>query len=489
MSDPGRPKPGPTLDPENWNELRALGHRMLDDMLDQMAQLRGQPVWTKLPDAVRASFNEALPKEATPLDAIYRDFQTRIQPYAAGNTHPRFMGWVQGGGTAIGALAEMLAAGMNANCGGRDHAAIEVERQIARWSAELFGFPDTASGIFVTGTSIANFIAVRVACTDTLGAASRRDSIAASGQKLTAYVSAAAHGCIGQAMELAGFGSDALRLIPTDDAHRIDLAALRAMIAQDRAAGAMPFFLVGNAGTVDTGAIDDLDALASLARDEKLWFHIDGALGGLAMLSSELRARFNGIARADSIAFDFHKFGQIPYDAGFILVRDSEKHRAAFATPAAYLRREARGLAGGSPWPCDFGPDLSRGFRALKTWFTLKAYGSERIGAEIARSCELARYLERRIADESRLELLSPASLNIVCFRYRGMDADKLNAEIVSELHERGIAAPSTTTIGGHLAIRACLINHRIQPEDIDALLDAVLALGAELGQHTFDHG
>jgi aromatic-L-amino-acid decarboxylase len=483
MSDSGRPKAGPTLDPENWSELRALGHRMLDDMLDKMATLREQPVWTKLPDEVRASFREALPVQATPLDAVYQDFQTRIQPYSAGNTHPRFMGWVQGGGTAIGALAEMLAAGMNANCGGRDHAAIEVERQIARWSAELFGFPETASGIFVTGTSIANFIAVTVARTAVLGTAARRDGIAASGQKLTAYVSTAAHGCIRQAMELAGFGSEALRLIPTDSTHRIDLAALRATLARDRAAGATPLFLVGNAGAVDTGAIDDLDALASLARDERLWFHIDGALGALAMLSPELRPRFKGIERADSIAFDFHKFGQIPYDAGFILVRDSKQHRAAFATPAAYLRREARGLAGGSPWPCDFGPDLSRGFRSLKTWFTLKAYGSERIGAEIARSCELARYLERRVAGESRLELLSPAALNIVSFRYRGTDPDRLNAAIVAELHERGIAAPSITTIGGHLAIRACLINHRIQPEDIDALLSGVLDLGQALDQ------
>ena len=481
MSDPGRPKAGPTLDPDNWSELRRLGHRMLDDMLDHMAQLRERPVWTQLPDEVRASFREALPTEATPLDAVYRDFLTRIEPYSAGNTHPRFMGWVQGAGTAIGALAEMLAAGMNANCGGRDHAAIEVERQIARWSAELFGFPETASGIFVTGTSIANFIALTVARTAQLGIASRRDGIAASGQKLTAYASAAAHGCICQAMELAGFGSEALHLIPTDAAHRIDLAALRTAIARDREAGAAPFFLVGNAGTVDTGAIDDLEALASLAREEKLWFHIDGALGALAMLSPDLRPSFKGLERADSVAFDFHKFGQIPYDAGFILVRDSEQHRAAFASPAAYLGREARGLAGGSPWPCDFGPDLSRGFRALKTWFTLKAYGGERIGAEIARSCELARYLERRITAEPRLELLAPAALNIVCFRYRAADADRLNAEIVAGLHERGIAAPSTTTINGRVAIRACLINHRIQPEDIDALLAGVLSLGQTL--------
>ncbi|HEV8015142.1 MAG TPA: pyridoxal-dependent decarboxylase [Stellaceae bacterium] len=482
MSDAGRPKPGPTLDPEDWRELRALGHRMLDDMLDDMAQLRERPVWEPVPEEVRSSFREELPTAPTALDAVYREFQERIRPYSSGNTHPRFMGWVQGAGTAIGALAEMLAAGMNANCGGRDHVAIEVERQIAYWTREIFGFPETATGIFVTGTSIANFMALTVARTARLGAASRRDGIAASGQRLTAYVSAAAHGCIRQAMELAGFGTAALRLIPTDEAHRIDLAALRAAIAADRAAGAMPFFLVGNAGTVDIGAIDDLAALAALAREERLWFHIDGALGALAMLSPQLKPLFAGIERADSVAFDFHKWGQIPYDAGFILVRDGEAHRAAFAAPAAYLRREARGLAGGSPWPCDFGPDLSRGFRALKTWFTFKAYGTDRIGAEIARSCALARYLAACVAAEPRLELLAPVALNIVCFRFRAADPDRINAGIVAELHEGGIAAPSTTMIGGRLAIRACLINHRTQPADIDALLAAVLDLGGRAG-------
>jgi aromatic-L-amino-acid decarboxylase len=454
---------------------------MLDDMIDALAGLRDAPVWRPMPDALRASFREALPRAPIPLDAVYRDFQTRIQPYPAGNAHPRFMGWVQGGGTAVGMLAEMLAAAMNSNCGGRDHAALEVERQITEWSRQLFDFPATASGIFVTGTSIANFIAVIVARTACLGVGSRRDGIAASGQKLTAYVSTAAHGCIRQAMELAGFGSAALRTIATDEAQRIDLAALKSAIAADRAAGMTPFMLVGNAGSVDIGAIDDLAALATVARDETLWFHIDGALGALAMLSPELKPRFAGIEQADSIAFDFHKWGQVPYDAGFILMRDGEQHRAAFASPASYLRREARGLAGGSPWPCDFGPDLSRGFRALKTWFTLKTYGADRIGAEIARSCGLARYLETRVRAEPKLELLAPVALNIVCFRYRGSNPDALNTAIVAELHERGIAAPSTTTVDGKLAIRACFINHRTQPGDVDALVEAVLAQGQAL--------
>jgi aromatic-L-amino-acid/L-tryptophan decarboxylase len=477
-----KPEDGSTLDPADWSALRAEGHRMLDDMLDYLEHLRDRPVWEAMSAEIRNSFREDLPQRGAALGDIYRDFTRRILPYSSGNAHPAFMGWVQGAGTPVGMLAEMLAAGLNANCGGRDHAAIEVERQIAHWAAQIFEFPAGASGIFTTGTSIANFVALVVARTALLGAQTRRDGIAATGRPARAYVSAAAHGCVRQAMELAGFGSDALRLVPTDAAHRIDLGALRRAIATDRASGATPFFLIGNAGTVDTGAIDDLDALADLARDEGLWFHIDAALGGLAVLAPSLKPRFEGIARADSIAFDFHKWGQVPYDAGFILVRDGERHRAAFASPAAYLRREARGLAGGSPWPCDFGPDLSRGFRALKTWFTLKVYGAERLGAEIARSCALAEYLKTRVEAEERLELMAPVALNIVCFRYRGPDPDRLNAAIVAELQERGIAAPSTTLVNGALAIRACLINHRTQPRDIDTMIDGVLALGRRLG-------
>ncbi len=481
MSGEKRPQYGPTLDPTDWSEFRAQGHRMLDDMIDYLAHLREQPVWRPMPAAIRASFHEDVPEAPGDLAAVYQEFAHRVLPYSSGNAHPAFMGWVQGGGNAVGMLAEMLAATLNANCGGRDHAAIEVERQIARWAREIFAFPETASGIFTTGASLANFIALIVARTARLGVECRREGLGTVGPTLRAYVSAAAHGCVRQAAELAGLGSEALRLIPTDAAHRIDLAALRDRIAADRRAGLTPFFLIGNAGTVDVGAIDDLAALAALARAERLWFHVDGALGALATLSPELKPRFKGIEQADSIAFDFHKWGQVPYDAGFVLVRDGELHRAAFASPAAYLRREARGLAGGSPWPCDFGPDLSRGFRALKTWFTLKVYGTAWLGAEIARSCALARTLEQRILAEPRLELMAPAALNIVCFRYRAADSDRLNGEIVAELQEQGIAAPSTTVIDGKLAIRVCLINHRTEQRDIDAMFAAVLRRGAAL--------
>jgi glutamate/tyrosine decarboxylase-like PLP-dependent enzyme len=468
-----------TLDPDNWDGVRALGHRMLDDMFDHLAHVREHPVWQPIPQEVRSRFRAGLPRAPSKLDDVYREFSDYVAPYAAGNIHPGFMGWVHGGGTAVGMLAEMLAAGLNANLGGRDHMPIEVERQVLEWVRRMFGFPETASGLFVTGTSMANLMAVLVARTTRLGQEVRQSGIGARGALLTAYTSKAAHGCIAQAMDLAGFGRDALRCIPVDRSHRIDVDALREQIARDRLGGLEPFLVVGSAGTVDIGAIDDLRSLSTVCADEKLWFHVDGAYGALGMLAPEIAPQLAGIERADSVGFDFHKWGQVPYDAGFLIVRDGERHRDAFASPAAYLRRETRGLAAGPHWPCDFGPDLSRGFRALKTWFTLKTYGTDKLGAMIARTCALAGYLEARIAAEPRLELLAPVQLNIVCFRYRAADADRVNANIVAAVHESGRAAPSTTTLNGQLAIRAAIVNHRTDMCDIDRLIDAVLTFGA----------
>ncbi|MGC2813203.1 MAG: aspartate aminotransferase family protein [Bradyrhizobium sp.] len=473
-------EPGQTLDPKNWDELRALGHRMLDDMLDYAANIRDRPVWSPIPEHVRSQFRADLPRQPTGLDEVYREFTDFIVPHATGNVHPGFMGWVHGGGTAVGMLAEMLAAGLNANLGGRDHIPIEVERQVVEWVRAMFGLPDQASGLFVTGTSMANLIAVLVARTAALGRCVRQRGIGDQGALLTAYTSTAAHGCISKAMDLAGFGSDALRCIEVDRLHRIDVAALRARIASDRRAGRRPFLVVGSVGTVDIGAIDDLEALSALCRQEGLWFHVDGAYGALGILSPAIASRLAGIENADSIALDFHKWGQVPYDAGFLIVRDGGQHRDAFAAPAAYLRRETRGLAAGSVWPCDLGPDLSRGFRALKTWFTLKTYGTEQLGAIIARSCALAEYLETRILAEPRLELLAPVQLNIVCFRYRAADADEVNRNIVVDIQESGIAAPSTTVLDGRLAIRAAIVNHRTDVCDLDALISAVLEFGAQ---------
>jgi glutamate/tyrosine decarboxylase-like PLP-dependent enzyme len=279
-------------------------------------------------------------------------------------------------------------------------------------------------------------------------------------------------------MEISGLGAAALRVIDFDADQRIDLAALRAAIAQDRSAGRTPFLIIGNAGTVDVGAIDDLTALADIAQAHGAAFHVDGAYGALGVLSDQVAPRLVGMERADTIAFDFHKWGQAPYDAGFLIARDGARLRETFATPAAYLQREHRGLAGGDFWPCDYGPDLSRGFRALKTWFTLRVCGLDAIGAAISRSCELARALQARIEAEAELELLAPAQLNIVCFRYRCADADRVNRAVVADLQEAGRVAPSLTEINGETAIRAALFNHRTEPEDLDALVAGVLRFG-----------
>jgi aromatic-L-amino-acid decarboxylase len=471
-------KANETLDPEDWGSFRKQAHRMLDDMVDYIENIRERPVWQPIPEEVRARLRSAVPRQPADLGAVHEEFMRDVLPYAAGNVHPAFMGWVHGGGTPVGMMAEMLAAGLNANLGGREQAPLEVERQLVQWTREIFGFPESATGLFVTGTSIANLIAVIIARDVALGFDVRRRGISSETTQLTAYASTAVHGCIGKAMDLSGVGSDALRPIPTDNRHRIDLGELQKTIQTDRQAGFTPFLVVGTAGTVDTGAIDDLAGIADLCRRENIWFHVDGACGALAMLAPDLAPRLDGIERADSLAFDFHKWGQVPYDAGYILVRDGVLHRNAFASPAAYLKRVERGLAAGSPWPCDFGPDLSRGFRALKTWFTLKVYGTDALGAMISRTCELAHYLEHRITEAPELELMAPVELNIVCFRYRAKESDRVNQQIVIELQESGIVAPSTTSIGGRLAIRAAIVNHRTGRAEIDALVDSTLSLG-----------
>ena len=473
-----------SLDPNDWPAFRQQSHRMLDDMLDYIEHIRERPVWQTPPDEVRARFHSPLPRKEADLAAAHQQFMQDILPYAAGNAHPGFMGWVQGGGTPVGMAAEILAAGLNANLGGRNQIPVEVERQIVRWMRELFQFPETASGIFVTGTSMANMMSVLVAKTEALGHAIRQTGLLADGRQCVAYTSAAAHGCIAQAMDLTGLGLASLRRIPVNAHHQMDLVALTNAIAADRAAGLLPFFIAGTAGTVDTGAIDDLAGIAQIAQTENIWFHVDGAYAALGMMSPDIAPLLDGIQLADSIAFDFHKWGQVQYDAGFLLVRDARLHMDAFAAPVAYLRRETRGLAGGSPWPCDFGPDLSRGFRALKTWFTLTVFGTDKIGQSIAHTCHLARYLASQISAHTELELLAPVTLNIVCFRYRPANLtseeqlDVLNREIVADLHESGIAAPSTTTLQNKTVIRAAIVNHRTMQQDIDALIAAVLHYG-----------
>ena len=468
------------LDPTDWTGFRRQSHQMLDDILDYVADIDQRPVWQPAPPEVRAEFQTSLPREPISLADAHAKFMQLILPYSVGNAHPGFMGWVHGGGTVVGMLAEMLAAGVNANLGGRNHIPIAVEQQVVRWMRDLFGFPEHASGLLVTGSSLANFIALLVARHQADGEIRARGLLNRS-KMMTACASAGTHGCLARAMDMAGLGAEQLRRIPVDDHFRIDMKALEQAIETDRREGNMPFCVIGNAGTVDVGAIDPLREIAALCRRERLWFHIDGAFGALAMMSPALAPRFEGIEQADSLALDFHKWAQVQYDAGFVLVRDRDVHRAAFAAPAAYLSRESRGLAAGSTWPCDFGPDLSRSFKALKVWFTLQIYGDQQLGRMMEHTCELANELAKQIREYDELELLAPVALNIVCFRYRGPESDRLNSEIVIALQESGRAAPSTTRINGDVAIRAAIFNHRTTTKQLERLIEGVLAHGRRL--------
>jgi glutamate/tyrosine decarboxylase-like PLP-dependent enzyme len=456
---------------------------MLDDMVDFLRDVRARPAWRAPTPEARARLSAPLPTGPTPLAAVYDDFREAILPFATGNVHPAFFGWVHGTGTPTGMLAEMLAAGMNANVGGREHAAVYVERQVIGWCKELFGFPAGASGVLVTGTSVANLVAVVVARTARLGVEVRAHGLR-GGPQLVAYASRAVHGCVAKAMEIAGIGSDALRLVPLDAARRMDLGALGRAIADDRRAGATPFLVVGTAGTVEAGAVDDLAGIAAIAAAEGLWFHVDGAFGALARMSPELAPRLAGIERADSLAFDFHKWAHVPYDAGCVLVRDGALHRAAFVTEPAYLARLPRGTAAGAPWFADYGVDLSRGFRALKVWLTWREHGTEALGAAMAKNCRQAEALAAAIDGCADLERLAPVGLNIVCFRGRGEGLDeaaldRINEDVVADTQESGVAVPSTVRLDGRLAIRVNLTNHRTTMADLVRMLAFVRARGA----------
>ncbi len=465
------------LDPEDWEGFRKEAHAMLDAALDRMQGACDGRVWTPLPEDAKAGLQEALPRQGRGVAAM-REGCEALLDYGVGNTHPRFFGWVHGSGTPGNIIAEIAAAAMNANLGGRDHGAIYVERQVVEWCRALMGFPESASGLVVSGTSMATLIALKAVRDRALGIETRRAGCGAA--RLVGYCSSETHACVARAFDILGLGSDALRLIPVDAAVRMQPEALREAIAKDRADGAQPFLIVGTAGAVNVGAIDPLDTLAEIAAAEGLWLHVDGAFGAIGMASTKIKPQLCGLERADSLAFDFHKWMHVNYDAGCVLIRSEEDHRRAFAARPDYLAGAPRGLAAGDRWPVDYGPELSRGFRALKVWASFVEHGVDRFGALVERNCTQAAYLGHRVEAAPEMELLAPVALNIVCFRVLrdGADAaalDALNAEIVLRLQEAGIAAPSTTRIGGKLAIRVNITNHRTSERDLDILFDAVM--------------
>lgn len=478
-----------SLDPRDWSEMRTLGVRMVGDMFDYLQTVRERAPWRPVPVDTKSRIAEPVPRAPTPLEAVYESFRRDILPYPTGNIHPRFWGWVMGTGTPTGMLAEMLASGMNAHVAGYDQAASLIEKQVLAWCSELMGFPQSSSALLVSGGTAANLNALLAARAGKAGFDIREAGIAA-GPPMTIYASTQTHSWIQRAVETMGMGRRAVHQIEVDAAYRIDIPACRRAIKADLAAGQHPIAIVGNAGTVNTGAVDDLLGLRALADEFNLWFHVDGAFGALAALSNEPEL-VRGQETADSLAFDLHKWGYMPYDVGVVLTRAPEAQTAAFGPQKsngapAYLGSAQAGIATQATYFADRGLELSRGFRALKVWMSFKEQGSDAIGAAISENIAQARYLGTLVDAAPDLERLAPVSLNIVCFRFSrpGLtpeNLNRLNQAILVQLQVRGIAVPSQTILGGAFAIRVCITNHRSERADFDALVEAVAALGHEL--------
>lgn len=472
-----------TLDPmttHEWGELRALAHRMIDDAFAHLETRREQPVWQCPPEDTRQAIEgEGVPRAPQGATAAYTDFIENVLPYAIGNTHPRFWGWVMGGGTPVGMMAEMLAATVNPNVGGFDDSATLIEKQVVRWMAELMGMPLEASGLLTGGGSTANLIGLTVARYAKAGFDVRAEGMR-GGEELRVYCSSEVHSWLKKATELMGMGRVALRAVSVDAGFRMRVDELRQAVAQDRAAGVRPICVVGTAGTVNTGATDDLDAIADLCEAEKMWFHVDGAFGALAYWSKLLRPQLRGMERADSLAFDLHKWGYMPYGIGCVLIRDPEMHRAAFATGANYLTAMERGPAAGGLYFSDRNFELSRGFKASKAWMSLKVYGVDALTEVIEQNVDQAKYLGQLVRQSRVLELSADVPLNVVCFRYRGA-SDEQCKEILMRLQESGLAVPSSTVLGGRFAIRVAISNHRSRREDFELLVKTVEKIGAEV--------
>ena len=482
--------PPPALDPERF---RRLGHTLVDLVTDYLAGLPARPVFRPMRSAERATLlQEALGEAGVSPEAIVERFSTAVLPHAMGNGHPRFFGWVNSAPAPIGVLADFLAAAMDPSCAGGDHAAIYVERAAIRWLMELIGFPtDGSMGLLTSGGSEANLLvlaAARQRAADRDGWSVRREGLQRSRPPLVLYASEQGHSCIQKAAELMGLGAEAVRGVPVDARFRMDVPRLRASIAADRAAGLRPFCVAASAGTVGTGAIDPLDAIADVCAAEGLWLHVDGAYGALGAARADLRPRYTGLARADSVALDPHKWLGVPTDCGAALVRDGRLLRETFSLVPGYLRTEPDRGFGGLPWFSEYGVQQTRGFRALKLWMTLQHLGRAGVSELVGRHAALAERLAGLVDAAPDLERLAPVELSIVCFRYapvrlRGADErlDALNKRVMEEIQAGGAAFLTQTTLAGRFALRACVLHYATTEADVAALVDAVTGTGARL--------
>jgi aromatic-L-amino-acid decarboxylase len=467
-------------------EFRRAGHALVDAVVDQLAALPGRPVWQPLPDDLRAKLLALpLPVGSTALGGLVETMAREVMPYAMGNGHPAFFGWVNPPPSLAGVLASLTAAAMNPSVVSGDHADVPLERTVVRWLAELVGYPhEPGRGLLVSGASAATIVCLAGARGRAAAGADRdvrRDGLA-GGPPLLCYVPSEAHSCVQRAIELLGLGSGSIRPVPLSGG-RLDRDALRAAIAADRAAGGVPALLVGSAGTVNTGAIDPLEALADVAAAEGLWFHVDGAYGAFGVVDPAIAARYRGMERADSLTLDPHKWLGVPVDAGCALVRRADDLRAAFSIVPPYLRQDAGAEVGTF---AEYGLEQTRPFRALKTWATIAARGSDGIRDQVVRANALARELAALIERESSLDLAADPETSIVAFRARppGCPLDRLeaiNRALPEAVQVRGRAFVTGTVYEGRETVRACILHPGTTEADLATLVAEIVAAADEL--------
>jgi aromatic-L-amino-acid/L-tryptophan decarboxylase len=470
------------------DEVRRLGRLAADAVAEHREKLSERPVFGKI-GADASLFDGPPPEEGRPFEDVLDFVREHVLPYPFGNSHPRFFGFINATADPVGSTADYLAAAMNPNCWGGDHAAVHVENQVIRWLAALLGLPPGAEGILVSGGSMANFTALAAARRAMTPGNVREDGLSGEGRpRLVVYASDQVHHCVDKAVDLLGMGTRNLRKIETDERFRVRMDLLERSIVEDRRAGLSPVIVVGTAGTVNTGAIDPLDALAELCRRESLWFHVDGAYGAMAVLSRELAPLFAGLERADSIAADPHKWLYVPYEAGATLVREPGRLAATFRKFPEYLASDPESPFPGPAWFAERGVELSRGFKALKVWMGIQVHGTRAYAKAIENDVALARFLSDEVDRRSDFERMADPVLSIANFRYRPAgaelsegDLDRLNRRIINRLVGAGSFFLAPTILKGRTAMRACIVNFRTTKEDLTFLLDEAARVGEEI--------
>lgn len=474
-------------------EFRRLGHELIDRTADSLAHIGDGPVYQRVPDATRESLlGLEMPESGKAPAEVFDFFRESVQPYPLGNGHPKFFGWVNSPPSHAGVLAALLEAALNTSAAGGDQAAIYLERAVTRWLMQLTGFPEQGSfGLLVSGTSMATLTALAAArfrAAKHLGFDVRKVGLQQPHSRMVVYATAEAHSCITKSVEMLGLGSNAICKVRTDASHRMDASALRAQIVADKAEGLAPFCVVASAGTVNTGAIDPLNAIADVCAEHDLWMHVDGAYGAFGILDASKRELYRGLERVDSLALDPHKWLSVPIECGCMLARDAQALRDAFSLVPPYLRNDPGKGVGGLPWYSEYGFQQTRGFRALRVWATLATAGREGVTESITRHNALAQWMAEQIDAADDLELAAPVTLSIVCFRYvpRGEltaeQLDELNKAIMESVQVSGDAFLTSTIVNGQFVLRACILHYATTQDDVAALLTAVRKAAVALG-------